>query len=142
MPNELLISKKDLYGDLLINSAPHKYDERFKFTGKERDWETGYDFFGARYYFHLAGIWTGVDPLAHKYPWVTPYIYCGGNPIKYIDPDGRQIGMKGEDGEVYIYHEQDNQTGFYHNGVRLNSDYANAVTNSIFIIFSPFSPNL
>ena len=41
--------------------------------------------------------------------------------------------MKGEDGEVYIYQEQeqDNQTGFYHNGVRLNSDYANAVTNSI-----------
>ena len=32
---------------------------------------------------------TSVDPLAHKYPSTGSYVYCLGNPIKYIDPDGR-----------------------------------------------------
>lgn len=35
------------------------------------------------------GAWLSVDPLADKYPGNTPYLYCGGNPIMLIDPDGR-----------------------------------------------------
>ena len=33
-------------------------------------------------------LWLSVDPLADKYPSMSPYMYCAGNPIKYIDPDG------------------------------------------------------
>ena len=77
------------YGELIANQQTIGYDERFKFTGKERDWESGYDYFGARFYDHRKGIWNSVDPLADKYPNVTPYLYCGGNPTKYVDPDGR-----------------------------------------------------
>ncbi|MGN0227604.1 MAG: hypothetical protein ACI4AI_06055 [Paludibacteraceae bacterium] len=29
------------YGELIDNQVPYGYDERYKFTGKERDWETG-----------------------------------------------------------------------------------------------------
>lgn len=29
------------------------------------------------------------DPLAHKYPMNSPYVYCNGNPVRYVDPDGR-----------------------------------------------------
>jgi hypothetical protein len=41
----------------------------------------------------MASIWYGVDPLAEKYPYVSGYVYCTGNPIKLIDmlgeePDG------------------------------------------------------
>ena len=73
---------------MIANQRPMNYDERYKFTGKERDRETGYDMFGARYLWSDAGIWTSVDPLAGDYPWISPYAYGLWNPIKYIDPDG------------------------------------------------------
>ena len=79
------------YGELIANQQTIGYDERFKFTGKERDWESGYDYFGARFYDHRKGIWNSVDPLADKYPNVTPYLYCNGNPIMLVDPDGRDV---------------------------------------------------
>ena len=60
------------YGELIANQQTIGYDERFKFTGKERDAETGYDYFGARFYDHRKGIWNSVDPLADKYPGNTP----------------------------------------------------------------------
>ena len=34
--------------------------------------------------------WLSVDPLADKYPNISPYAYCGWNPVKYVDPDGRE----------------------------------------------------
>ncbi|MGE8555372.1 MAG: hypothetical protein ACN6OB_15745 [Chryseobacterium jejuense] len=36
-------------------------------------------------------IWYGVDPLAEKYPEISPYVYTANNPVKYIDPDGRDF---------------------------------------------------
>ena len=62
---------------------------RFSFTGKERDEETGYGYFGARYMDHeLMTMWLSVDPMADKYPSISPYNYCMWNPVKLIDPDG------------------------------------------------------
>ena len=66
------------------------YDERYKFTGKERDEETGYDYFGARYYVPEIPIWLSVDPLADKYPNISPYAYAAWNPVKFVDPDGME----------------------------------------------------
>ncbi len=61
----------------------------FPFTGKERDEETGYGYFGARYMDHeLITMWLSVDPLAAKYPSISPYNYCMWNPIKVVDPNG------------------------------------------------------
>ncbi len=62
------------------------------FTGKERDEETGYGYFGARYMGHeLMTMWLSVDPLADKYPSISPYAYCAWNPLKLVDPDGREV---------------------------------------------------
>ena len=85
------------YGELIANKQTIGYDERFKFTGKERDWETGYDYFGARFYDHRKGFWNSVDPLADKYPNVTPYLYCNGNPIMLVDPTGEWIAVVSND---------------------------------------------
>jgi RHS repeat-associated protein len=68
-----------------------------KFTGKERDAETGLDYFGARYYGSRIGRFTTVDPV---YTWqenlLDPqrwnrYAYARNNPLRYVDPDGRTI---------------------------------------------------
>lgn len=83
------------------------------FTGKERDEETGYGYFGARYMDHeLMTMWLSVDPMSDKYPSISPYAYCawtrptGGdehrwikynmvnNPVKLVDPDGREFNKK------------------------------------------------
>lgn len=77
------------YGELWYDQQASAYNERYKFTGKERDHESGYDFFGARYYSSAVLSWLSVDPLADKYPGNTPYMYCNGNPIRFIDSDGR-----------------------------------------------------
>ena len=69
-------------------------DQPKRFTGKERDEETGLDYFGARYYGSKLGRFTTVDPV---YTWkenlVDPqrwnrYAYALNNPLKYVDPNG------------------------------------------------------
>lgn len=77
------------YGEMMENQRTTNYNERYKFTGKERDWESGYDFFGARFYWSPGGHWLSVDPLVDKYLWISPYAYCAWNPIKYVDPNGK-----------------------------------------------------
>lgn len=66
-----------------------------KFTGKERDRETGLDYFGARYYRPGIGRFTTVDPLmGSELALVDPqrwnrYSYVGNRPTTLVDPDGR-----------------------------------------------------
>ena len=80
------------FGEPFVNqrAAGSLYDERFTFTGKERDEETGFSYFGARYMDHeLMTMWLSVDPMADKYPSMSPYHYCHWNPIVMVDYDGR-----------------------------------------------------
>lgn len=59
------------------------------FTGKEKDPETGYGYFGARYMDHeVMTMWLSVDPMMDKYPGISPYNYCIWNPAKLNDPNG------------------------------------------------------
>ena len=76
-----------------IQQADYQYTCNSKtstpFTGKELDSETGYSYFGARYYdAELSGLFFSVDPMADKYPNLSPFAYCSWNPIKLVDPDG------------------------------------------------------
>ena len=77
------------YGEPFVNERTSSYNERFTFTGKERDSETGYSYFGARFYdSDLMTGWLSVDPLADSIPYTSPYTYCLNNPIKLKDPNG------------------------------------------------------
>jgi RHS repeat-associated protein len=64
---------------------------KYKFTGKERDVETGYDYFGARYYDSRIGRWPVVDPLFEKYPGISPYAYSLNNPVTNFDTNGKVV---------------------------------------------------
>ena len=73
------------FGEMYIDqrAVGTSYNERYTFTGKEKDEETGYGYFGARYMDHdLMTLWLSVDPMADKYPSISPYAYCVWNPIK------------------------------------------------------------
>jgi len=60
-------------------------------SAKEKDAETGYSYFGSRYYNSDLSIWLSVDPMASKYPSLSPYVYCANNPVKLVDPNGDSI---------------------------------------------------
>jgi len=66
-------------------------EEPYLFSGKEKDTSTGLYYFGARYYDSETGRFMTRDPLAGAL--VSPqtlnrYVYCGNNPLKYVDPLG------------------------------------------------------
>ncbi len=76
-----------LEGRSISNGSP---DTRYKFTGKEKDSESGWDWFNpGRYYDDRIGRWLQVDPMATKLPQYTPYEYSLNNPINVIDSDGK-----------------------------------------------------
>jgi RHS repeat-associated protein len=77
------------FGKIIPNkSTVSSADNRYRFTSKERDSETNYDYFGARYYDSKIGRWLQVDPLAEKYPGWSPYNYGVNNPLRFIDLKG------------------------------------------------------
>jgi len=68
-----------------------------KFTGKERDAESGLDYFGARYYGAKMGRFTTTDPrqtfIANALDpqrW-NRYAYGRNNPLRFVDPDGKDV---------------------------------------------------
>ncbi len=46
--------------------------------------------FAGRYYSSKTGRWLTVDPMAYKYPGLSPYNYTLNNPLNNIDPDGNE----------------------------------------------------
>ena len=61
-------------------------------NGKEKDYESGFHYYGARYYWsELLTGWLSVDPMSDKYPSISQYNYCVWNPVKLVDPDGRDV---------------------------------------------------
>jgi RHS repeat-associated protein len=78
---------------------------RQKFTAKERDIETGLDYFLARYYSSPQGRFTGIDtgPFTPADPQnFNRYSYAQNNPLKFIDPSGREIELTGDKAQDFI----------------------------------------
>ncbi len=69
------------------NSYPQLATNLYKYNGKEVQTVGGLGFtdYGARMYDDFTGRWFVPDPLAEKYSSMSPYMYCGGNPISMVD---------------------------------------------------------
>ena len=77
------------WGETYVDQKSNRFDGvRYTFSAKEKDTETGYSYFGARYYSSDLSVWLSVDPMSDKYAYQSGYVYCGNNPIKIIDPNG------------------------------------------------------
>jgi RHS repeat-associated protein len=79
------------------------WSTRYSFSAKEMDEESRYHYFGARYYDSDLSIFLSMDPMASKYPSLTPYAYVANNPIKLVDPNGEEIWITGADGSKTLY---------------------------------------
>nr|WP_315034804.1 SpvB/TcaC N-terminal domain-containing protein [uncultured Chryseobacterium sp.] len=97
-------------GEIFVENHKNSYNTPYKFNGKEQDDETGYYYYGARYYNPRVSLWLNVDPYASYDPMMNaehyidgehnggvyfsenlnPYIYTYNSPIIYVDPDGKQ----------------------------------------------------
>jgi len=73
---------RDAQGNIISTSA---YGNRFMFTGRECDYETGNYYYRARYYNPVIGRFLQPDPIQSE---INLYPYCGNNPVIYIDPYG------------------------------------------------------
>ena len=103
------------------------------FNGKEKDYESGFHYYGARYYWCevLTG-WLSVDPMADKYPNISPYAYCAWNPIKLVDPDGNEASTHTDrhgnvlavynDGNLGVYAHSDSETQAFKEGVSFSNN--------------------
>ena len=78
------------YGGPWGDTSTNQGFQPFKYNGKEYDHVHGLDWYdyGARHYDPAMARFTQMDPLSEQYPHLSPYAYCAGNPVKYIDPDG------------------------------------------------------
>ena len=74
--------------EAVLNASSQPY----KYNGKELDRMHGLDTYdyGARQYDPVLGRWDRMDPLCDKYYGMSPYAYCENNPIRFIDPNGKE----------------------------------------------------
>jgi RHS repeat-associated protein len=99
------------FGEVLFEEHSSSFSSPYLFNGKELDRETNLSYYGARYYDAKSSLWLNVDPLATYNPIfedefyfdgdhnggiynprnLNVYGYCYQNPIKLVDPNGKQV---------------------------------------------------
>ena len=110
---------------------------RYRLGGKEEQDIAGMDLglldFGARYYDAFVGRWNAIDPLAHKYFGMSPYNYCGNDPVNRFDPDGNAWFQNTSTGEIY-YNESYTQQDVGKGIMRGDSNWSYLADNDSFSI--------
>ena len=95
--SEHVLEQSDYYafGERIeVSGQAFDQTNRYRYNGKEQlrfegiNLDPGLTDYGARYYAPTFGRWTTPDPLADKYYSVSPYAFCGNNPVNFVDPFG------------------------------------------------------
>ncbi|RZU35576.1 glycohydrolase toxin TNT-related protein [Edaphobacter modestus] len=99
------------FGEQLYELGPAATDFHRRFNGKEHDELSHLSYYGARYYDRLSLTWTQADPLSRVLPDAAAgapraaslYAFSLNNPVRYIDPDGLDAGVRARGaGEVVL----------------------------------------
>ena len=73
----------------------------YLYCGKEWHELFGIDWYDSKSrYLNTSGIFTSIDPLAEKYPGISPYAYCAGDPVNRVDPEGEDEWEINSQGKV------------------------------------------
>jgi RHS repeat-associated protein len=118
------------FGEDWVDQRNASWSAPYTFSAKEKDVETGYSYFGARYYDSGLSIWLSVDPMSDKYPNLTPYAYCANNPVILVDPDGRDW-YESEDKKTieYLHGVTGQREGYTHLGATLDEEHEKKIRN-------------
>src|SRR5574344_527368 len=101
------------YGEIFMEERNSSVSTPYLFNAKELDDETGLYYYGARYFDPTGAMWLSVDPLFEKYAGMSPYNYCSGNPVKFIDPDGMDYYSSTDENGHEVIQWQDSEKAFY-----------------------------
>ena len=131
------------YGGILSQST-NQGVQKYKYNGKEYDTMHGlnmYDY-GARQQDPAVGMFTSMDPLCEKYYNISPYMYCAGNPVNYIDPTGEYIAWFDENMNEWTYNCTQggfvNKAGELYNG---DNEYIKKITSLLTTLRSGYNGN-
>lgn len=89
----LVVERNDYYPYGMLMDGVSKSVQPYKFGGKELDRIGGinhYDFHARQLQLPIPHFYQQ-DPYADKYPHLSPYLYCAGNPLRYVDPSGKIV---------------------------------------------------
>ncbi|MBI4488140.1 MAG: toxin [Deltaproteobacteria bacterium] len=84
-----------------VRSEVEVSPKRYRYTGKERDEESGLYYHGARYYAPWLGRWVSCDP-AGMVDGLNLYRYVTANPVQFLDPSGKQSAPTLEELQAYV----------------------------------------
>ncbi|MCT4688517.1 RHS repeat domain-containing protein [Vallitalea sp.] len=93
--NNIVTQTNNYYPFGLTFAQSGSSTNKYLYNGKELQEETGLLDFGARQLDKELGRWFNMDPKSEKYPFVSPYVFCLNNPIRVIDPDGKDVIVLG-----------------------------------------------
>jgi RHS repeat-associated protein len=87
----------------------------YKFGGKELDRKDNLNFYDyeARAYDPALMRFTSTDPMMEKYYAWSPFAYCLNNPVRYIDPKGKDVWEVNQEGRIIKRIEDKTQDAFY-----------------------------
>ena len=71
------------FGGFFADAGTNSSLQPYKYNGKELDYDYGF-----RQYDPVVPMFTQADPMAEKYYHLSPYVYCGNNPVMFIDENG------------------------------------------------------
>ena len=118
---------------IFAHTNPKNSGQPYLYGGKERMRDgslNDYDFSARRLNSALA-LWTAPDPMARDFSNINPYVYCAGNPIKYVDPTGCVIVGQTQLVENYIEFLKNMKKGAQKEGIEELVSFCNNQMNQI-----------